>query len=299
MVEKNLLNPILIGYLEARILDSFEDEKIDSVTRKMRKENLSKILHIIKNPDAVATDELVKEIAETAAEYISNPHYLDLVQNLDKVITVHRTINDDSKQAITTWFSEMTTGMKKYIDKRIDTFEDLDEYCYYVAGTIGGFLTDLVVTQSTQIVTTQTKIMRSTYKDFGLFLQKVNIIRDFREDMLSNHRTLWPHSAFLQQNITPEMSLKSEHEKSALTILNNMITHATKHIEPTKQYVQAVPEDFHGFKKFSAIHSQMGIETLTKMKNNPDIFYSEKPVKIDKSVKQAILADPIGRLQRM
>jgi farnesyl-diphosphate farnesyltransferase len=39
----------------------------------------------------------------------------------------------------------MNKGMQKYLDKKVETFAELDEYCYYVAGTVGGFLTDLKI----------------------------------------------------------------------------------------------------------------------------------------------------------
>src|SRR3989338_22849 len=137
LVEKNILIPILVGYLEARILDSFEDENPGTgIPQEKRIRNIKKVISVIKNPHGQQSQQQIGEIGEMASHYISNPHYLDLAQNIDKVMAVHRTMDRHAKSTISLWFGRMADGMQKYLNKRIDTFEQLDEYCYYVGGTI-------------------------------------------------------------------------------------------------------------------------------------------------------------------
>jgi len=51
MVEKKISVPIMIGYLEARIIDNFEDEgRFVSVIERIR--NLEKVIEIIVNSEA-------------------------------------------------------------------------------------------------------------------------------------------------------------------------------------------------------------------------------------------------------
>ena len=205
MLEKNILIPILVGYLEARILDSFEDEKKCEIGNKKRVENMEKVISIISDPDSLDKG-MIKELGDAASELMQNPHYLDLTLNMDKVMAVHRTIDRNSSNAISRWFSIMSAGMQKYLNKRIDTFEQLDEYCYYVGGTIGGFLTEVLLDKTRMASTEQVRILKAEQRDFGLFLQKVNIIRDFREDMLRNEKIFWPHEVFMEHNLKPSMS---------------------------------------------------------------------------------------------
>ena len=82
------------------------------------------------------------------------------------------------------WLKEMNFGMQKFLKQEVYSFEDLNEYCYYVAGTPSGFLTELIRTRSKNIRDENAKILNDNERDFGLFLQKVNIIRDFKPDML-------------------------------------------------------------------------------------------------------------------
>ncbi len=57
-----------------------------------------------------------------------------------------------------------------------------------MAGTPSGFLTELIRTRSKDLSEENSSILRNNERDFGLFLQKVNIIRDYREDILDNEK---------------------------------------------------------------------------------------------------------------
>ncbi len=298
MVEKKISVPIMIGYLEARIIDNFEDEgRFVSVIERIR--NLEKVIEIIVNSEAKDIKRHIKELGEIGKKTISNPYYLDLVLNMDKVIAVHNTMTDIAKNAIKRWLSEMTYGMKKFVDIEIKTFSQLDEYCYYVAGTIGGFLTELIINNAKRITKEQIKIMERTKTDFGLFLQKVNIIRDIRADIKRNDKIFWPRELFLSHNLTPEKVVDKKYEKEAIDILSAMLENAKKHISPTMEYINAIPEEYNGYRRASSMNFLMGVETLNKVKNNPDVFYSDKPVKIDKEIKEKILSNPEGYLKQV
>lgn len=300
MVEKNILVPVLVGYLEARILDSFEDEKgSKDIDNKKRIKNMKKTISIIREPDSLKSEKMMKELAESASDFISNPHYLDLAQNMDKVMALHREMDGHAKSTISLWFGRMVEGMEKYLDKRIDTFEQLDEYCYYVGGTVGGFVKELILKNTRKATPSQLKILRREYNELGLFLQKVNIIRDFRQDMLNNEKIFWPYQIFREQKIIPKEALIRKNETKAMIILERMITNVKKHIAEVKTEIYAIPDDYPGFRNASIINFLMGIETLAKIKDNPDVFYSDAPVKIDKSVAKTIISKPIEWFENM
>ena len=71
----------------------------------------------------------------------------------------------------------MNFGMQKFLKQEVYSFNDLDEYCYYVAGTPSGFLTELIRKRSKKLSEENSSILMENERDFGLFLQKVNIIR--------------------------------------------------------------------------------------------------------------------------
>ena len=294
MVEKNILEPILVGYLEARILDSFEDEKGgQDIFKAKRVEKIRKVMSIIDDPEGKDSEKLMEDIARSAPNFIANPHYLDLVRNMDKVMDVHKKMDTHSKSVISLWFGRMAEGMEKYLNKRIDTFEQLDEYCYYVGGTVGGMLTDLIIKKTGAATTGQIKTLKMERNDFGLFLQKVNIIRDFRQDILNNEKIFWPHQVFREHGLMPRDTLSRKNKRKAMSILDRMITNSTNHIKHVRKYISAIPEDFPGFRNSSIVNYLMGIETLAKLKDNSDVFYSDMPVKIDKLTAKDIISNPV------
>ena len=300
LVEKNILIPITVGYLEARILDSFEDGKGASAEQVRRRiDCMNSIITILEKPDDNDIDKKLRELSAASQEFISNPHYAGLVQNMDMVLTVHKSMDPRAQSAILTWFSEMNRGMQKYLNKPIDTFQELDEYCYYVAGTVGGLTTELLLHNATQISQEQTTSLMALKNDCGLLLQKTNIIRDVREDILQNEKIFWPAELFREHALEPTQLLDPQNQERAMQILHKMLANAERHILPAYSYVAAIPETFPGYRKFSAINFQMAAETLVKIRNNPNVFYSQQPVKIDRSTRNEILADPVGRLERV
>lgn len=298
MVEHNILLPIMVGYLEARILDSFEDEVgRKETTLEERMQVMDTIMEIIDNPDKEASQEKIKHIAGLADDYISNPHYQKLVENFEAVMMVHRTFDPATKASMAFWLNEMNYGMKKFLQLPIRTFEDLDEYCYYVAGTPSGFLTELILNNSDHLTKEQETTLKRTERDFGLFLQKVNIIRDFREDIQRNEKIFWPTCLFEPQRLEPADFLEEENQPQAMAALAAMLANASQHIQPVKDYLLAIPDQYKGFRRGAAVNFQMGVATLERLQDNPEVFYCDQPVKIDHATRDAILAEPLQGIE--
>jgi len=300
MVEKNIMVPILLGYLEARIMDNFEDENAGkSIENKKRVKYIKKTISVIQNPESLKSKRNMEDIARAAADFVSNPHYLNLAQNMNKVMVVHKTMDKHAQKTISLWYGRMAEGMQKYLSKRIDTFQHLDEYCYYVAGTVAGMFTDLIVKNAENITKQQEKILRIKQNHFGLLLQKVNIIRDFRQDIINNEKIFWPHNLFREHDILPHEAINRMNEAKSMVILKKMIGQSKKHITHVKKYISNIPQDFPGFRNAAIINILLGVETLAKIKNNPDVFYSKVPVKVDKSVAKNIISNPMEAFQNM
>jgi farnesyl-diphosphate farnesyltransferase len=82
---------------------------------------------------------------------------------------------------------EMIDGMILFIERygdtgglRIDDRTELEQYCYYAAGTVGILITNLL-TQS-DIAQKRTRTLYDTAEEFGLLLQLVNVSKDVYDD---------------------------------------------------------------------------------------------------------------------
>ena len=127
-----------------------------------------------------------------------------------------------------------------------------------------------------------------------MFLQKVNIIRDFREDILDNEKIFWPAFLFEKYELDPADLLKNENEEKSMEILDYMLDNACKHIEPVKAYLNAIPDEYAGFRAGAAVNFAMGVATLDTMRNNNEVFLGDKPVKISHESRDNIISDPLG-----
>jgi farnesyl-diphosphate farnesyltransferase len=295
LVEENILAPIMVGYLEARILDTFEDDiGRREISLQERINSMNALMEILESPGSESARKKAKELAESADELVLNPNYRDLVKNMERILTVHSSFDERTKECMVRWLKEMNFGMQKFLKQEVYSFEDLNEYCYYVAGTPSGFLTELVRTRSKDLDDEKAQILRKNERDFGLFLQKVNIIRDYREDILDNEKIFWPGFLFEKYKLEPADLLKPENEKDAMKILNAMMDNASQHIEPVKEYLNAIPEEYAGFRAGAAVNFAMGVATLDSIRNNAEVFLGDEPVKISHEARDTILSDPLG-----
>ncbi|KAB5910035.1 phytoene/squalene synthase family protein, partial [Bifidobacterium adolescentis] len=81
----------------------------------------------------------------------------------------------DNFPMVTAPFFDMLTGQRKDADfKQPETRKDLEEYCYYVAGSVGLMLLPLLTERPTDLVVPAKKL--------GEAMQLTNILRDVGED---------------------------------------------------------------------------------------------------------------------
>ena len=163
-------------------------------------------------------------------------------------------------------------------DIRLGT-ASLDEYnlyCHYVAGLVGEGLTRLFVAHGTESASLLSWMKEAD--EMGKFLQKVNIIRDYLED-LQEGRTFWPRDIW--GKYAPRLvDLRLGDKEQSLECLNELVIDAYRHLPAVIRYMEQI-QNPHVF-KFCAIPQVMAIATLERLVNNPDVFTGV--VKIRKGV---------------
>lgn len=288
MVNQELRDKITVGYVVARVLDTLEDSPIPVEMKKVLMDEWIEIISSESLKSKTINPEILRSklrnIISKSSNYVAGAAYSGLMKNLFAVYAAVTSFDTGYIACQHKWFGEMKEGMKKYLTKRISSFKDLDEYAYYVAGTVGGFLTDLVCEAAESEA--QKHVLKSTYKDFGLLLQKVNIIRDFREDVLGQ-RYFWPKDLF--PGFDDADLLKKENLEFALSVLGKIISDAKAHIPGARTYINSIPSKFRGYKMFALVNFYMAVKTLEMMEDNPDVLLSEKPVKIGRANVEAII----------
>ncbi|MBM3229537.1 hypothetical protein FJZ26_03835 [Candidatus Parvarchaeota archaeon] len=289
MLEHELRDKVTVGYIVARVLDTLEDSPIPLELKKILMDEWIELI----SADSFDSHSLEKvkikarlaNIISRSSAHISHVAYGKLVSNLYKVYVAITKFDKPFILSQHKWFKQMNDGMKKYLTKKIMSFEDLDEYSYCVAGTVGGFLTDIIC----QGVVEEGKksALRATCRDFGLLLQKVNIIRDFRQDVLGG-RYFWPRQLLAHHR--DEELLLSKNRSFSLKALCEMVKDARSHVANSRKYIDSMPAQFRGYKMFALVNFYMAIETLGAVEQNADLFFSDKPVKIGRQRVAVLIA---------
>ena len=243
----------MIFYLALRALDTVEDDM--SFPTDIKIEMLKKFHEFLYQPGW--TFEGCGEGKEK-----------ELLQNFDKVIDVFSNLKESYQKVIADITLRMGHGMAEFAEKGVDSIEDWNKYCHYVAGLVGIGLSQLFYASGLE-----SEWFRSDADDhansMGLFLQKTNIIRDYRED-IEETRIFWPKEIWSSYTKKLENFKEMNYAEPAVQCLNHLITNALEHVPDVLEYMKNVKEQ--SVFLFCAIPQVMAIATLAKCFNNHDVF---------------------------
>lgn len=186
MLDRDLYRPVLITYLQDRLLDNFEDE-IDSqdISLDERMELMDQVVELF-NPASERVEGISARLKKYAPLMPENS-LRQLTENAALIREAYDSLEESIKLSSYKWLQEMNRGMKKYLTVEIETFTDLDDYCYYVAGTVGGFLTDIILIKR-ELNQDDTLKLLDNFNDAGIFLQKINLVRDIKKDIKNREK---------------------------------------------------------------------------------------------------------------
>lgn len=266
------LNPelrvaIMLFYLILRALDTVEDDMsiAPDVKVPLLREFHSKLLLEKWNFTGNASTEkdriVLVEFDKILKQYHSlKPQYQDIIKDIT---------------------DKMGNGMADYIGndqfnlEGVETVKDYDLYCHYVAGLVGEGLTKLIVAAQFGDPSLGDKMYLS--ESMGLFLQKTNIIRDYKED-LDDGRSFWPKEIWSKHvDVYADMA-KESHLTQALNCTSELVLNALGHVKHVLMYLSLVHDS--SAYQFCVIPQVMAIATLCEVFQNPLVF--QKNVKIRK-----------------
>lgn len=260
-------------YLLCRYADSIEDSKL---TNEQKTLFFKRYLTAVKKEDIKIITLLNTELVP----FVISKNDKKMIKVFNRVLSEFSLFDKTTKTISKKWLSCMVRGMQKYSKKEIESFSDLNNYCYFVAGTVGMYLTDIFVYKF-ELKEEQKELLKRA-KSFGLLLQKVNIIRDFSKDH-SEGRVFWPKHLFTKHELTVNDSFDKKNSLKSKKILKAMVTNAKTNMQHAIEYIQLLPKEEKGLRLFCAIPLCMAIPTLAKCEDNNKIFEFGEKVKMDRT----------------
>jgi farnesyl-diphosphate farnesyltransferase len=160
---------IMVFYLVLRGLDTVEDDKNFPKERKL--------------PLLLGFHEVLEQRGWHLTGCGANRHERSLMENFYLVIDQYLSLKKGYREVIKDITRRMGAGMARFFTDdtahRVETLQDWDNYCHYVAGLVGIGLSDLFASSTLEDRALSSEHGHQLSNTMGLFLQKTNIISDY------------------------------------------------------------------------------------------------------------------------
>jgi farnesyl-diphosphate farnesyltransferase len=171
---------------------------------------------------------------------------------------------------------KMARGFLNKKIQKIQSLSDQNIYCYYAAGIVGYMITELFGERG-YFDEAEVSQMMPLGHDFGLALQKVNIIKDVAEDM-KEKRFYWPKDLLQEHGLDYKTLTKEKNDRQALVVIKEMIKDVKHYFNRCLDYIERLPSNPEGLKIFCGDNLLMAIATL-RGQVTTNIFKKEIKIK--------------------
>lgn len=273
----------MASYLVFRVIDTIEDS---SAAIETKEKGFSDFLGLLlkKTSDEAEYDRL----RDFLLSKISHTYERRLLENVKSVFGLYHGFGALERGVISKYAAEMARGMAEFQKRTITDFKAQDEYCYYVAGIVGYLNTSLFQIHGAIGEGLRDEIMGYS-KNFGLALQKVNVLRDVAQDVPKG-RHYWPAELLSKHGLTYGTLCAPENRASAVKVLDEVVANAVPFLYDALEYVTRLPRLEVRIRVFCLIPLFMALESFAKCAGNPDVFDSGRSVKISKGDVRLIVA---------
>ncbi|MGZ3713149.1 MAG: squalene/phytoene synthase family protein [Bdellovibrionota bacterium] len=245
---------VSLSYLLCRVLDTVEDASWPS-----QAEQASAYHQFQGFLDAPVADSKLAAWIQTFPTGISEGEKL-LILDSGGCFSRFHALPENIRKIMRASILNMYRGMNYFSTERkqgargirLRSLADLNQYCFFVAGVVGDLLTNLLA-GATGTLVDSSHLLDAHH--FGLFLQKVNVLKDQREDEAQDRFLVVP---------TREAVLAS----------------AKANAEGAIRYILAVPVRERGYRTFCAWSLFMGLSTLRWMERTTffgHVFMNKPP----------------------
>jgi farnesyl-diphosphate farnesyltransferase len=277
--------PVTVAYLLCRVADTIEDSGVLDIEQK--KDVLRAYALLLKKEQfRTALDAFMKRVRalpHQGADY-------ELVHNFPLIIAVYARFPKNVRKGIGTWVCEMISGMRKYAQSKYDstehflnTLDDMDEYIYYVAGTVGNMLTALFSHYSPHIDRSIAKKLQKNSEAFGKGLQMINIIRDMPADWRL-HRSYVPNELLTKYALTRGSIFSPHTVERSRQMVDELIHLALSYLDGAMHYIVDIPKADVRIRLACLLPLFWALQTLLHLKRNLNAFFHREKIKISRTV---------------
>ncbi len=292
--------PIGLAYLLARAADSIADT--GALERGRRLDRLLEFRNLVTGHGKISAEEIVRPISESKSANVTEAELL-LLGRLPDCIELLRGLPVEDRARVAEVVAQLTVGME--LDLRtftgegriqaLDTFEQLEDYTYHVAGCVGPFWTRMCVSHIPAFRGWEVEGMCQLGIRFGKALQWTNVLRDIPRD-LQNGRCYLPREELKQSGIEPEELKNPEMYPRLQPLYARYLDHALGHYRAAWRYTMAIPKSCVRVRLACVWPLWIGLETLALLRRAPNPLDPAGRIRITRGRVKRIVLGSVTRI---
>ncbi len=288
MLPDGLERTVTCAYLLCRIADTVEDTPDWSESAK---EQLFRLF--LGTLDGLVEPSEFEQAVKSAG---GQPEERELLLGTGRVYRVFEDTPAELRQICCDWMNELTRGMAIYSRRRpgadgvrcLLSEDDLDRYCYFVAGAIGHLLTEAFLAEMPEIENTGLNRLREKAEQFGAGLQMVNILRDIRGD-LERDTCFIPRTILGAAGLGPRDLALSDRSVAARRALTPLFDKAQTKLDDALEYSLAIPKAHTAIRHFCLVPLWLAVASLRLCRDDPRLLSGTEKVKLARDEVQRLI----------
>ncbi|MFP9061218.1 phytoene/squalene synthase family protein [Natrialbaceae archaeon A-chndr2] len=288
-LEEPMAKHICLGYLLCRVADTVEDAgHIPPDEQTSLLETYDDVL----DPESdVTAEDFLEQVepwlpAERSADW-------KVVAQTPRVVRTFEALEDEPREIMREPVRELVDGMAMFTDRyaeegglRLQTLEELEEYCWYAAGTVGTLITGLVARGTSP---DKAEVLRENARAFALLLQLVNIAKDVETDYHEENNVYLPAEWLEEEDVAMDAVTDESNQRGVTNVIRRVTGRAEGYLDGAQQYLEVVPERHGNTLSAWAIPYLLAVGTLRELRERPEDVVEEGNVKISRAEVFAVI----------
>ena len=298
VLEEPMASQICVGYLLCRVADTVED------AGHIPPDAQSDVLRTYRRAIDPDDETDIGEFREAVDEWLPAERDDDwtVVAEAPTVAATFEELDPEAQAAIVPPVLEMVDGMAMFVDRhategglRIDDRDELEQYCYYAAGTVGNLITNLLTRGD--VAEERAERLRETAEEFGLLLQLVNVSKDVYDDYTEENNVYLPAEWLEAEGVDQERVVHPENRESSARVVDRTADYARSFLDDAQAYLETMPLSNGNTMEAWTVPYLLAVGTLRELGSRPEDALTETGVKVSRQEVFAVMsaASDVGR----
>jgi len=289
-LDEPMSRDICVGYLLCRIADTIEDA--GHIPPGEQRELLDLYDRVL-DPEEDAT---IEEFRNAIEEWIPAEPNDDwrVVAECPRVYRTFEGLDEDSQAAIRPPVQELVGGMAMFVERyseqgglRLQSFGELEEYCWYAAGTVGTLVTGLL---SRNVDESVRDTLQNNARSFAMLLQLVNVTKDVATDYEEENNVYIPQELLEDEQLDTADIPEDENGEEFAPVIRRVVDRAEGYLDGAQTWLEAMPEIRGNTLSAWAIPFLLAVGTIRELEERPEDVIREGNIKVSRSEVTTIFA---------